>query len=85
MRSPSGRNSRERVTRYNAMMARIIKHEAVPQSGRYEVRFADGRQSKFFYFDDLPSRRLRADILTSEQASEQAEALARAERDITDR
>ena len=60
---------------------RIIRHEAVPQSGSYEVRFADGRESKFFYFDDLPSRRLRADILTSEQALEQAEALARADRD----
>jgi hypothetical protein len=29
-----------------------------------EVRFADGRESKFFYWDDLPSRRLRPEILT---------------------
>jgi hypothetical protein len=34
-----------------------------------------------FYFDDIPARRLRPDILTSEQAPEQANALARAERD----
>ena len=61
------------------MMPRIIRHEAVPQSGSYEVRFVGGRESKFFYFDDLPSRRLRADILTSEQALEQAKAFARAE------
>ena len=33
------------------------------------------------YWDDLPSRRLRGDLLTSEQALEQAKALARAERD----
>ena len=56
---------------------RIIKHEVVPQYGSYEVRFADGRGSKFFYWDDLPSRRWRAGILTSEQAREQARAFAR--------
>jgi hypothetical protein len=39
------------------------------------------RESKFFYWDDLPSRRLRPEILTSEQALEQAKAFARAERD----
>jgi hypothetical protein len=60
---------------------RIVKHEAVPKSGRLEVWFADGRQSKFFCFDDIPGRRLRPDILTSDQALEQAKALARAERD----
>ena len=40
-----------------------------------------GMESRFFYWDDLPSRRLRVDILTSEQALEQAKAFARAERD----
>ena len=39
------------------------------------------RQSKFFYFDDVLARRLRPDILTSEQALEQAKAFARAVRD----
>ena len=47
---------------------------------RFEVRFADGRPSKYFYYDDVLARRLRPDILTGEQALEQAKALARAER-----
>jgi hypothetical protein len=47
--------------------------------GTYEVRFADGRESKYFYWDDVASRRLRPDMLTSEQALEQARAFARAE------
>jgi hypothetical protein len=58
----------------------ILKHEAVPDCGSFEVRFADGRASRFFYFDDLPSRRLRPE-LTREAALEAAKALARAERD----
>jgi hypothetical protein len=65
----------------SAPRIRIIRHEAVPQTGRFEVRFADGRASQFFYFDDVLARRLRPEILTSEQALEQAKALARAERD----
>lgn len=81
MRSPVGRNARGRVARYNAMAIRIIKHEAVPQTGSFEVRFADGRESKYFYWDDLPSRRLRPETLTREAALEAARTLARAERD----
>ena len=77
MKSPSGRNSRGRGARYNAMMPRIIRHEVVPGCGSYDVRFADGRESKFFYWDDLPSRRLRPEIPTREAVLEQAEALAR--------
>jgi hypothetical protein len=60
---------------------RIIKHEAVPKCGSYEVQFADGRESRFFHWDDVRSRRLRSDMLTGKQAFEQARALARAERD----
>ena len=60
---------------------RIIRHEAVPGAGSYEVRFVDGRGSKFFYWDDVPGRRLREETLTGKQAFEQARALARAERD----
>ena len=59
----------------------IIRHERLPQTGSFEVQFADNRPSKFFYFDDLPGRRLRPDILTCEQALEQAKAFGRAERD----
>ena len=51
---------------------RIIKHEAVQMCGSYEVRFPDGRASKFFYFDDVPGRRMRPELLTGEQALEQA-------------
>jgi hypothetical protein len=36
---------------------RIIRHEAV-----FEVRFADGRPSRYFYFDDVIARRLRLEI-----------------------
>ena len=59
----------------------IIKHEAVPQCGSFEVRFDDGRESKIFTSDDLPSRRLRPETLTHEAALEQAKAYARVERD----
>ena len=46
---------------------RIIKHEAVPKCGSFEVRFSDGRPSQYFYWKDLPGRRLRRDLLTSRQ------------------
>jgi len=57
---------------------RIIKHEAVPQCGSFEVRFPDDRPSRYFYFDDLPSRRLRPETLDRWTALEQAKAFARA-------
>jgi hypothetical protein len=60
---------------------RIIKHEAVPECGSFEVRFGDGRESRFFYWDDVPSRRLRPEQLTREEALEQARAYARTVRD----
>jgi hypothetical protein len=58
----------------------LRKHEAVQDCGSYEVWFDDGRPSKFFYFDDLPNRRLRPDVMTKAQAAEAAQAFARAER-----
>ena len=60
---------------------RIIRHEGVKYFGSFEVRFPDDRPHRFFYWDDVPSRRLRPDTLTSEQALAQARAFARAERD----
>jgi hypothetical protein len=63
---------------------RIIKHETVPKTGSFEVRFTDGRESKFFYWDDVASRRLRSNMLSSDQALEQARAFAQAERDKGD-
>lgn len=56
---------------------RIIKHEAVPDCGSFEVRFPDDRSSQYFYWDDLPSRRLRLET-DRETALEQAKAVARA-------
>jgi hypothetical protein len=54
---------------------RIIKHKAVPGCGSYEVRFADGRASKVFYWDDQANRRLRPESVV---ALMQAKAFARA-------
>jgi hypothetical protein len=53
---------------------RIIPHEAVPLCASYEVRFPDG-----YYWDDIPGRRLRPDLLTSEQALHDARTLAKSE------
>jgi len=52
----------------------------VPKCGSFEVRFPDGRESRFFYWDDVAGRRLRPDLLTSEQAIGEAKTLARNER-----
>jgi hypothetical protein len=51
---------------------RLVKHEVIPQCGSFEVRFLDGRPSKYVYWDDLPSRRLRPDLVTSDVALEHA-------------
>ena len=66
------------------MMPRIIRHEAASDTGSYEVRFEDGRASKFFYWDDQANRQLRPDILTSAVALMQAKAFARAMSDKDD-
>ena len=60
---------------------RLIKHEAVPKSGSYEVRFSDGRPSEFFYWGDIPGRRLNPALVDSQVALERAKAVARIERD----
>jgi hypothetical protein len=56
---------------------RIIKHEAVPNCGSFEVRFADGRPSVYFYWDDIASRRLRPEQVDQETAKKQAQEFAR--------
>jgi hypothetical protein len=61
-------------------IVQLIKHEIVPKCGSYEVR-QYGRPSQYFYWDDLPSRRLRPEVLTSEQALKLAKAAARRARD----
>ena len=57
---------------------RIIKHEAVPDCGSFEVRFPDDRPSQYFYWDDIPARRMRPETLDRETALEKAKAVARA-------
>ena len=60
---------------------RIIKHEAVPKCGSYQVQFSDGRPSRYFYWEDSPGRRVRSDQADSKRALEDAKAYARTERD----
>jgi hypothetical protein len=55
---------------------RIIKNEAIPQTGSFEVKFADGRPSVYHYFDDDPGRRSITGKMTSAQALEKAKAAA---------
>ena len=55
---------------------RLIKHEAVPRCGSFEVRI-DGLRSRYFYWDDEPGRRLRPDRMTRAEALELAKLLAR--------
>jgi len=62
------------------MTIRIIKHEAVPQTGSFEVRFSDGRPSVYFYFEDNPDRRVRPDQADRKSALEAAKTFARSER-----
>jgi len=67
------------------MAIRLIKHEAVPDCGSFEVRFPDARKSQYFYWDDIPGRRLRPDLLTGEQALQEARTLARGEQEKLER
>ena len=60
---------------------RIIKHEAVRGCGSFEVRFPDDQPSQYFYWDDIPARRLRPETLDRETALEKAKAFARGKRD----
>ncbi len=59
------------------MTVRLIKHEAVPDCGSFEVRYDDGRPSVFFYWDDIPGRRVRPDQMDRKQALQAARAFAR--------
>jgi hypothetical protein len=61
---------------------RIIPHEAVPLCGSFEVRFPDGRPSQFFYWDDMPGRRMRPHLVDRATARRAAQFLARAEQEV---
>ena len=45
-------------------------------AGAMKSASPDGRPSRFFYWDDEASQRLRPELLTGEQALEQAKAAA---------
>jgi hypothetical protein len=69
------------VIRHVLEKIRLIKHEIIPDCGSYGVRFPDGRPSRYFYFENLPSRRLRPDLVEQAIAEQDAKAFARAEQD----
>ena len=45
----------ERVKRDQKPRVLLIPQEAIPESGSFEVRYPDGRQSEYFYFEDNPA------------------------------
>jgi hypothetical protein len=61
---------------------RIIPHypEGIPDCGSFEVWFADGRQSEWFYWDDNRGRASITRTMDQDQAREAAINLARIER-----
>jgi hypothetical protein len=63
---------------------RIIPHEAVPVCGSFEVRFPDGRPSRYFYWDDIAGRRLRPDLVDGTTAKQAARSFARLEQSVLD-
>jgi hypothetical protein len=63
------------------MKIRFIRHEAIPDCGSYEVRFPDGRPSRYFYWDDIPVRQLRPDLVDGTIVERDAGVCARAEQD----
>ena len=70
----------KRIRQHLAQMTdrvRIIKHEAVPQCGSFGA-LPGLRPSVYFYWDDLPSRRLNPQTLDRETALEKAKAVAMA-------
>jgi len=78
-RQPVAASLAARSARSWAMKIRLIRHEAVPKTGSYEIRFPDGRPSRFVYWDDIPGRRLRPDLVDSAVAERAAKIFARAE------
>jgi hypothetical protein len=61
---------------------RIIPHSIpeIPDCGSFEVWFADGRKSEYFYWDDNPGRRSITRKMSQSEAREAAKACARAAR-----
>lgn len=53
----------------------------IPHSESFEVRFPDGRQSQYFYFEEEPTRRRFMGRMTRKQAEQAAKTFAGAERE----
>jgi hypothetical protein len=69
------------------MQIRVLKHVTdIPfrDTGSYEIKFPDGRQSVYFYWDDNPGRRSITQAMSSEEAERKAKDLARTEQDKLD-
>jgi hypothetical protein len=63
---------------------RLLKHTSapeIPDAGSFEVRFRDGRESVYFYWDDNPGRASITHAMSSEEAERKAKELARAEQE----
>lgn len=61
------------------MTVRIIPHspKGIPDTGSFEVRFNDGRDSVYFYWDDNAGRRAISGQVDQETAKKQAQEFAR--------
>jgi hypothetical protein len=46
------------------------------------VRFPQGRPSRYFYWDDIPARRMRPETFDRETALEKVKAVAKAVQDL---
>jgi hypothetical protein len=55
-----------------------------PNATDAAIRFPDDRPSQYFYWDDLPARRLRPETLDRETALEKAKAAATAAQRLAD-
>jgi hypothetical protein len=65
---------------HGGVKVQLTRNFSWTSAARDQVRFPDGRPSKYLHWDDLPSRQLRPDLITSEVALEQAKALVGGER-----
>jgi hypothetical protein len=66
------------------MRVRLIRHEPVPKTGSYEIRFPDGKPSRFIYWHDIVGRRLPTDLADGAVAERVAKIFARAEQRMLD-
>jgi hypothetical protein len=66
---------------YEWSRASELSNMKQPGCGSFEARFPDDRSSQYFYWDDIPARRMRPETLDRETALEKAKVAARAARD----